>query len=347
MRILALASVSFVALWAACTSNENYPPNLPDFDGAPPVSPGGGGGGDGGFDSGDGGAITALAGASNPKGIFLAAGYVYYTNFASGGSDGSIATVATTGGQAATLASTLTAPWALVVTSGFAFFTQAPVAGTGGVSAVATTGGTVTPVRQSITDAFGIVTDGTNLFWTTGNSGAGVSVETIPISGGSTKDILDIGGDISPTAMTLLGTSLFISTTGTQAAPLAGQTTGTGNLTELDTPTSIAMSDIAVSSTTIYVAIDDAAPNGAIVAYPRGSGSPQTIVTSLNHPRRLALDGTHLYFTDELGGNVWVVDLTTNTSGIYASSLNAPLPIAVADALYVGDADAIVRIPKL
>lgn len=323
------------------------PPGLPDFDGGMPVSPPGTGGDGGTLDSGDGGAITTLATASNPKGIFLAAGYVYYTNFASGGSDGFIATVATTGGTASSLASTITAPWALTVTSGFVFFTQAPVAGTGGVSVVATTGGTVTPVRQSITSAYGIVTDGTNLFWTLDNGGAGVSIETIPITGGSTKAILDIGGDISPTAMTLAGTTLFISTTGTQAALLTGQTTGSGNLTELDAPTSITMSDVAASSTTIYVAVDDASPNGAIVAYPRGTGSPQTIVTSLNHPRRLALDGTHLYFTDELGGNVWVVDLTTNTAAVYATGLNAPVPIAVADALYVGAADAILRIPKL
>ena len=56
----------------------------------------------------------------------------------------------------------------------------------------------------------------------------------------------------------------------------------------------------------------------------------------------------NLYFTDPIGGNVWVVDLTQSAPSavLVANGLTLPLPITVADALYVGAADAIVRIAK-
>ncbi len=331
-------------MWA-CTQNEVLPPPLGDFDGTVPVPPGGSIGDSGSiFDGGDAG-VTALALASNPKAVFLAAGNVYYTNYASGSTDGSLSTVPTGGGTETDLATGLSAPWALTVAGGFIFFTESPTAGTGAVMSLPTTGGTPTPLQATATGAIGIVSDGTNVFWTLATSGT--NIEMVAISGGTPKDILDFGGDITPTALTLSGTSLFIGTTGTQAAVLSGLTTGSGNLSELDTPTAVTMGDVVASQTNVYVTIDDVAPNGQIISYPRGTGSPQTIVTNLNHPQRLALDGTNLYFTDPTGGNIWVVDLTTNTSTLYASGLNTPLPIAVADALYVGDADAIVRIPKL
>jgi len=318
---------------------------LGDFDGTVPVPPGGTIG-DGGaiFDGGDGGS-TALAIASNPKAVVVFGGNVYYTNYASGGTDGSLSTVPTGGGTETDLATGLSAPWALSVGGGFAFFTTAPTAGTGAVYSIPTTGGSPTPLQSTATGALGIVNDGTNVYWTLATSG--VNIEMVAMSGGTPKDLLDFGGDITPTALTISGTSLFVGTTGTQAAVLTGLTSGSGNLSELDTPTSVTMGDVVASSTNVYVTIDDIAPNGQIISYPRGTGSPQTIATSLNHPQRLALDGTNLYFTDPTGGNVWVVDLTSNTTSLYVSGLNAPLPIAVSDALYVGDADAIVRIAKL
>jgi hypothetical protein len=344
VRIFFLA----IACAVACSQNEVMPPMLGDFDGSIPVPPGGSiGDGGGNVEAGEAGTVTTLAVASNPKGLFLASGYVYYTNYATGAADGSVSAVPTTGGAQADLATGLTAPWAITVGAGNAFFTQSPTSGTGGVYSVATTGGTPTPVMATTTGAVGIVSDGTNLYWTLDAGGGGTSIEMVALGGGTPKDILDIGGDITPTALTLSGTSLFIGTTGTQAAVLTGLTTGTGNLTELDTPTTVTMGDVVASATNVYVTVDDIAPNGAIVSYPRGTGSPQTIAASLNHPQRMALDGTNLYFTDPAGGNVWLVDLTTNTASIFASGLNAPLPIAVSDALYVGDADAIVRIAKL
>ncbi len=329
----------------ACTP-DTLPPNLGDYDGKAPVSPGGGGPPGTGDASVDAGA-SALAAASNPMGIFIAGGFVYFTSYATGAGDGTVSVVATTGGAVQALATGQSAPQALTVAAGTVFFTLAPASGTGGVSAVPTSGGSVTPVQTGITGAYGIVADGANLYWTVDSSG--VIVETVPLAGGTPKQLLDIGGDIHPQGLTIAGADLFIPTTGTQAAVLHGVTTGAGNLSPLDVQTPQSFADVTASLTAVYATLDDVSPSGAIIAYPRGTGSPVNVASSLNHPQRLALDGTNLYFTDPQGGNVWVLNLaiTGATPTLFASGLASPLPIAVADAVYVGVQTAIVRLAKL
>jgi hypothetical protein len=341
--------VVIFAIPIACTVVAT-PPLLGDFDGA--VSPPPGGGTvppPPAADGGDAGGLTVLAPADNPMAIALYGGSAYFTSYATGAGDGTVAAVSTGGGTVNTLATAQNGPWALTVVDGYVFFTLSPKAGTGGVASVPIAGGSIGSLQSNVNGAVGIATDGTNLYWTLDSSG--VSIESVAISGGTPKDILDIGGDIHPQGLQLSGSAVYVPTTGTQAAVVSGVITSTGtamgNLEPLDPPTSITFADVAISATTVYATVDDIAPNGQIIAYPRGTGSPQTVATGLNHPQRLALDGTNLYFTDPTGGNVWILDTTmSNPPVVFVSGLNAPLPIAVSDALYVGDNDAIVRIVK-
>jgi len=339
MRIAAFALLLF-----ACQNQEAPPPNLGDFDGSGPISPNNGGGEGGGDGSASEGGVVAAA--SNPKGIFVANGFVYYTNFASGGSDGRVSVVAASGGTPTDLATGLTGPAAIAVSASTVYFTLDPVAGTGGLSSVPTTGGNVTTIQSGVTGATGIAVDATNVYWTNENSG--VLVYFVPLAGGTPKQILDFGGALSPTGLVIATTDVYVPTDGAQAAVLAGTTSGSTNLAPLDAQTTIMYADVAVSGATVYATVDDVSPAGAIVSFPRTGGPAKTIVSGLSHPQRLAIDGTNLYFTDPTGGNVWIVDLTQSTpsAALVASGLTLPLPITVADALYVGAADAIVRIAK-
>jgi hypothetical protein len=337
-------SLTLLLLVVACQNNDEHPPLLPDTDSGTPVSPGGGPtGNDGASDVAEGGTVTTTA--SNPRGIFVSNGLVYYTNFASGAGDGTVSVAPASGGAHTDLATALTAPWAITVAAGTVYFTLAPV-GTGGVSSVPATGGSVTSIQTGLSSALGIAADGTNVYWSFDSGGPVVSF--VPLAGGTPKQLLAFGGALVPTGLLITGTDVYVPTDGSQAAVLAG-TTGGSPLTALDAQTPITFADVVVSSTTVYATVDDVAPAGAIVSFPRAGGPAKTVVGNLNHPQRLALDGTHLYFTDPEGGNVWVVDVsqTTPAATLLASGLILPLPIAVADALYVGAADSIVRIPKL
>jgi hypothetical protein len=340
-------SVTLTLLLFAACKDEVVPPNLGDFDSAGPISPGNGTGSDASAEGGEGGVVST---ASNPKGIFVSSGFVYYTNFASGGADGRVSVVAASGGTVADLATGLTAPRGISVAAGTVFFTLDPTAGTGGLSSVPTTGGSVTSIQTGVTGAVGVAVDATNVYWTNDPSvNGGALVWFVPLVGGTPKQVLDFGGSLTPTALTIATTDVYVSTDGQQAAVLAGTTSGSTNLTPLDTPAVITYADVAVSPTTVYATVDDVSPSGAVVAFPRVGGPVKTVVGNLNHPQRLALDGTHLYFTDPNGGKVWVIDISqaTPAATVVASGLTSPLPIAVADALYVGAADSIVRIPKL
>jgi len=348
VRLLSLFALTVVVF--ACTNEEDHPPYLGDSDSSPPPSPGGGNGGNPIGDASVGDAGAALASASNPEGIFVAGASLYYTNYATGAGDGSVSVVSTSGGTPTDLATGLSGPRAVVVAGANVYFTLAPTAGTGGLSTVATTGGTVTSIQSNVTGAYGLATDGANVYWTlnAGNNGGGAYVEQIAVGGTTAKQILDFGGDVSPTSLALSGQDLYVPTDGTQAAVFWGTTNGATNLTPLDTQQSITYADVAVGAAVVYATIDDVAPAGQIVSFPLHGGVATTVATGLDHPQRLALDGANLYFTDPDEGEVWVKDTTTSDAPVvFASGLNAPLPIAVADAVYVGDADAIVKIPKL
>ena len=340
-----------VLLLAACNDAPDLPPYLGDSDGKAPPPPGGStiGGGDGGSGDADAdaGAPTTLASAKNPKGLFLSGAYVYYTNYASGAADGTVSRVGADGSNPQDVTTGVTAPWAVVVESGFVTFTTAPGAGTGGVFAVAESGGTATQVRSGIVGAVGLALDSAgNVFWTT-DTGSGVQVERAAVGTAVFTSILDFGGAVSPEALAVSGVDVFVATGGSGAAVLRGQTSGSGNLAPLDTPTNATYGDVAVSSLTVYATFDDGALTGAIVSFPRAGGVATNLVTGINHPGRLALDGNNLYFTDPQGGAIWVVDVNAPAApALVASGLSSPLPIVVGDAIYVGASDAIVRIPK-
>jgi hypothetical protein len=335
-------------LLAACNNAPDLPPYLGDSDGKapPPPSGGGGGGGDAGRDA-DAGPPTTLASASNPKAIYLSGGYVYYTNYASGATDGTVSRVGTDGSNPQDVTTGVTAPWAVVVSSGTVFYTTSPTTGTGGVFSVAVSGGAVTPVRQNVIGAVGLALDSAgNVLWTT-DTGSGVSVEAAPVGGGAVANVLDFGGALSPDALAVSGVDVFMATDGSQAAVLHGVTNGAGNMEPLDTQITETYGDIALSSTTVYATLGDPSPAGGIVAFPRAGGVATNVTTGLGNPGRLALDGTNLYFTDPQGGAVWVIDVSAPAApSLVASGLSSPLPIAVADAIYVGASDGIVRIAK-
>ncbi len=352
MRNLGLLLVACVL---ACQPNEDHPPNLPDFDGSVQPPPGGGIVGGGNNDGGtvDGG--TALASASNVANLVVSGTSVYYTSHGTGGADGTVSVVPIGGGTPTNLATGLDGPWGLAVAGSNVYYTLARPTGTGGVFSVPVAGGSSTPIQSNVTGAWGLVTDGVSLYWTldNGNGGGtgGALVESIALGGTTPKQVLDNGSAFSPGGLALSGSDLYVpGQAGSEDAVYWGTTSGSSNLTPLDTPQAASYADVAVdaSANAVFATIDDVAPAGAIVAFPLHGGVASTVATGLDHPQRLALDGTRLYFTDPGAGVVWVKDLTTTDAPVqFVSGLSAPLPIVVADAVYVGTADAVLRFPKL
>ena len=76
------------------------------------------------------------------------------------------------------------------------------------------------------------------------------------------------------------------------------------------------------------------------------SGKPAALASGIDHPQDVASDGASAYFTVPSLGQVYAVPLGGGSATALASGLSSPGAIAVGDAVYVGTADAIVRLAK-
>ena len=293
----------------------------------------------GAFDGG----LTALAAAENARGLSLSGGYVYVANQNTGAATGTLFRVATLGAAAEDLVTDLVEPWAVAASPTHVTFST--VRGSDGNGAVydAVLGATTTTVlAASTTSAYGLATDATSAYFT--DSSAGLGVERRGLSGTGAERIATSGVMATGYALQLSGTDLYVAASNgvVYRAPVGG-----GVLEALDVPLAYPLVDLVVVGATIYAALDAPTPNGAIVTFPRIGGPAKTYVGSLDHPARLATDGTRLYWTETAAGTVSSVSLdgTLDVQAV-AVDLTSPYAIAVSDAVYVTTANAVLKLPK-
>lgn len=331
-----------VVLLAACVSETARPPYL-DSGVAPPIIPGGGGDG-GARDSGasDGG-VGKLAPAQNARGISLAGGYAYVANQNTGAATGTLFRVATLGAAPEDVVQNLVEPWAVAASPTHVTFSTARGSdGSGAVYDSILDGATPRVLAASTVGAYGLAADATNAYFT--DSSAGLGVERRALSGSGADRVATSNVTATGYALRLSGTDLYVAASNgvVYRAPAAG-----GVLEALDVPLAYPLVDLVVQGATVYAALDAPSPNGAIVTFPRTGGAAKTYVGSLDHPARLASDGTRLYWTNPTVGTVSSVNLTgTLDVQTVATDLTTPYAIAVADAVYVTTADALVKLSK-
>lgn len=332
-----------VLLLAACAGEPTKPGYL--IGGVPPpIIPSSGGDG-GAKDTGasDGGVAT-LAPALNARGISLSGGYAYVANQNTGAATGTLFRVATLGASPEDLVTGLVEPWAVAASPTHVTFST--VRGSDGNGAVydAVLGATTTTVLAAGTvEAYGLATDATSAYFT--DSSAGLGVERRALSGSGAERLATSNVTAAGYALRLSGTDLYVAASNgvVYRAPVAG-----GVLEALDAPLAFSLVDVVVVGSTVYAALDAPTPNGAIVTFPRAGGPAKTYVGALDHPARLASDGTRLYWTNPKAGTVSSVNLAGTTLEVksVAADLTSPYAIAVADAVYVTTADAVMKFPK-
>ena len=329
-------------LLVACVSETPKPPYL-DHGVAPPIIPAAGG--DGGVkDSGVfDGAAAALAPALNARGIALSGGYVYVANQNSGAATGTLFRVATLGAPAQDLVSNLVEPWAVVASpTHVTFSTVRGSDGNGAVYDVVLGASTATVLAASTVDAYGLATDATSAYFT--DTSAGLGVERRGLNGSGAERLATSNALAAGYALRIQGSDLYVAASNgvVYHAPLGG-----GVLEPLDVPLAFPLVDLVVVGTTLFAALDAPTPNGAIVTFPKAGGPAKTYVGSLDHPARLATDGTRLYWTNPTAGTVSSVNLAgTPEVQTVAADLTSPYALAVADAVYVTTAASVMKLPK-
>jgi hypothetical protein len=268
---------------------------------------------------------TQLVGnVSSPGAIALDSANVY---FAAGTS---IYKVGKGGGTPTPLASipSQSGPGEIVVDATRVYFTDATTSASA-IRSVPIAGGTVTTHgTAAVFKLKGLALSPTHVFWSTGFDG---SVETVPIAGGAKVTLAsgqqytsglafasgalyfgeaaspgglwkhDLGVGSTPVKLSSIpqvselavanGTAYFAGGGGIHAMPVAG-----GTATQLASASGVL--DIACDGKHVYWNVDNNGTSIPLYRVPVGGGAVFNVASYLKYPTRIAVDDTHIYWTD-------------------------------------------------
>jgi hypothetical protein len=339
--LLALASVTIAAAGVAACKNEHRPPVSNTVATTPPtVTPGVG---DGGADGGTAGALFTTtrrprAIAVDDTSIFVS--FPRGTSPDGGTLDGAIVIAPRGGGEPATLLGGGSPTELLRVGTFLVWIDEGTAVGTGSVNVVELGTGTPHAVLGNLETPTAIATDGTRVFVTSRGPSLGITIDSAPLAGGLAQNLTTtLVGEIAPAGIALdtqnayfVGQSRFGGTL--FRVPLTG-----GPAEVLWTPPSGTPGDVLVADARAFVTLDAAGDTSSIVAVPVGGGSATPLVAGLNHPSRLGVSGTSLYWTNEdatVGAVLRAaIDVATPDVVVLASRIDSPHAIAIADGVYV------------
>lgn len=314
-------------------------------------NPRSGAGGDGGL-AGDGGASACvgtgpirLATAREPDAIALDSANVFWIDSA----DGTVNVVPKCGGAAQTLVMTATLgsstliPAGIAVAGGEVYFTTQdpwnPDGNDGAVWRVPVAGGTPSMLEDGLDRPGPIAVRGTSMFWiesweTPADDG---QIVQAPLDGGDTTILASAQN--GPWSLALGETTVVWTTSGSfdsEGGTIFETAAGGGAIVDGIAVAQPMPVGVAVQGTNIYW-VDRGDPNvnnsGRVMTIPldpKAAANPVTLASG-GVPQAIAVDSSHVYWTDSQSQSVQVVPLAGGTATTLAAKQVAPVAIAVDD----------------
>jgi glucose/arabinose dehydrogenase len=93
---------------------------------------------------------------------------------------------------------------------------------------------------------------------------------------------------------------------------------------------------VAVDATQRYWANSPVSADGSIWAANPDGSNPKAIVTGQNNPLQVAVDPSHLYWTNQGDGTIWQANLDGTNPKAFATGQDDPWGVAVSPVVGVG-----------
>jgi hypothetical protein len=252
------------------------------------------------------------------------------------------------GGARAEVIDGLTSPRNIVLEGTTLFFAEAGP--TGGLIDAYLLGNTaVTPLASTAAAPLPLVVDEGILYWAGSTAGA-LAVHAAPVSSHDVSTVASLGadaGDLSPVAMTTIGTTLYLLAKGTDGASILQVESSGGTPKSIWHDASLIPSDLASAGTSLYWIASGSAFGGQVLGMGASGGAVVTLASNLDNPAKLAVDGDEVYFTTSVADGS-VLAVSTGGGGVQtlASGLDYPFAVAVDDAVYFTTATTVGRVAR-
>jgi hypothetical protein len=263
-------------------------------------------GGDGGptdcpTTEGTQGTVLASGQPATLRGLSVDSANVYWSSLSS---SGVVAMVAKGGGTPVTLASDQVDVWD-VLSDGTSVYWPSSNASlsTSMISTLPVSGGTPTTfwtVSSPAAGAFDLATDGVNLYW------APLQIMSEPLTGGTAYDYEPAGPEIPGPFVAVDASNVYWISGNT--FPLWNEVIsiskggGSASMVWSNTSSATLLDAIAADSTGLYWVDQGSSPDsGSIYTIPSGGGGVTQLVTGLDYPEGIAIDGTNVYWADQTG----------------------------------------------
>lgn len=268
---------------------------------------------------------------------------IYWADWGSNGSDGTIRKAPLSGGQVTTLVSGLVLPTDIVVDDASVYWTdgpdanrrvmQAPLGGgipvmlvaggspgpiavragnlywadykfpSGKVSSVPVGGGASTTIASGSFSPNAFATDAMNLYWTTNSDSTDGTVVSVPLGGGTPTTLAS--GQAGPHGIALDATSVYWTNYGNGTVMRVPLNGGT--ITTLASGQS-QPADIAVDATSVFW-IDNGFGQGAVMKASLAGGAPVVLASAQTNPGAMVIDANGVYWVR--GGGPTTVGLVS------------------------------------
>ena len=304
------------------------------------------------------GLVTLATGVVSPRAIALGPSTVYWTTAqvastgalvgdASSGTGG-IESVPREGGARTEVIDGLTSPRELALFDTTLFFVEGNT-GVGTVDAYDLGSTAFSRIAAGQSPPLPMAVDEGILYWT-GSNGSSLDVFSASSSTDHVSMLASLGadaGDLSPVAMTSIGTTLYLLAKGTDGASILQVASSGGTPKSIWHDASLTPSDLASAGTSLYWIASGSAFGGQVLGMGASGGAVVTLASNLDNPAKLAVDGDEVYFTTSVAGGS-VLAVSTGGGGVrtLASGLDYPFALAVDDAVYFTTTSTVGRVAR-